>query len=78
MQALNIVGIPADRLLHSQRGVTRAHGMIFVSERRAEQRKNAVAHDLIDRTFIAMDGFDHALKHGMEQPARILGVTIGN
>ena len=38
------VSIAIHRLLHPERRVAGAHRMVFVGERRAEQRHDAVAH----------------------------------
>jgi hypothetical protein len=46
--------VAPDRLLHPQRGVTRAHRVVLVRQGRTEQRHNPVTHDLVDRAFEAM------------------------
>ncbi len=51
--------------------------MVFVGERRAEQRHDSVAHDLIHRALVAMDGVHHAFKDRVEQLARLFWVTVG-
>ena len=52
--------------------------MILVSHRRAEQRHDAVTHDLVDRALVAMNGLHHALEHGIENQARLLRVALGH
>jgi hypothetical protein len=52
----------------SHGGAARADGVIFVRERRAEQRHDAVAHHLVHRAFVAMHGFHHPLEDGIEEP----------
>src|SRR5262245_62649747 len=49
MRPLNLVCISRDGLLHSERRITSAHGMIFVGDRRAEEGHNPVAHKDQDR-----------------------------
>jgi hypothetical protein len=46
-------------------------------ERRAEERHDAIAHDLVDGALVAMDGLHHPLEHGVEKLARLLRVTVG-
>src|SRR5262245_17677087 len=50
--------------------------MIFMRERCTEQRHDPVAHYLIDRALVAMDGFHHVFEHWVEKPARLLGIAI--
>src|SRR5262245_50152047 len=51
--------------------------MILVGYRRTEQRHDAVAHHLVHRALVVMHGLHHSLEHGVEQLARILGITVG-
>ena len=51
--------------------------MILVRERRAEQRHDAVAHHLVDRALVTMDGLHHVLEDGIEDLAGLLGVAVG-
>ena len=51
--------------------------MILVGERRAKQRHDAVAHHLVHRALVAVHGLHHALEHGVEELARLLGVAVG-
>ncbi len=69
--------ISRDRLLHPQRRVARADRVVLVSEGRAEERHDAVAHDLIDGALVAVHGFHHPLEHGIEDLARLLGIAVG-
>ena len=77
VRAADLLGVLLHRLLHPQRGVAGAHGVILVGERRAEQRHDAVAHDLVHRALVAVDGLHHPLEHGVEDFARLLGVAVG-
>ena len=74
---VHLLGVALDRLLHPQRGVARPHRVILVGDRRAEQRHDPVAHDLVDGALVAMDGLHHAFEHGIEELAGLLGVAVG-
>ena len=66
-----------DRLLHPERRVARAHRVVLVGERRAEERHDPVAHHLVHRALVAVDGLHHPLEHGVEELARLLGIAVG-
>jgi hypothetical protein len=51
--------------------------MVFVCQRRAEQGHDPVAHHLVHRALVVMDGLHHALQHGVEEPARLFRIPIG-
>ena len=51
--------------------------MILVGERRAEQRHDAVAHHLVDRALVAMDGLHHPFEHRVEDAPRLFGIAVG-
>ena len=61
------VGVLRDRLLHAQGGVAGPDGVVLVGQRRAEQRHDAVAHDLVDGALVAVDGLHHPLEDRVEQ-----------
>ena len=67
----------ADGRLHIEGGVARPHRMVLVSQRRPEQRHDPVAHDLVHRTLVPVDGFHHPFEDWIDQLARFLGVSIG-
>ena len=71
------LGIPLHRLLHPQGGVARPHRVVFVRERRAEQCHDAIAHDLVHRALVAVDGLHHVLENRIEELPRLLGIAIG-
>jgi len=50
--------------------------MVFVRDRRAEQREDAIAGRLHDITVVAMGGVDHQLECGIDDRAGLLGVEI--
>ena len=51
--------------------------MILVRERRAEERHDAVAHHLVDRPLVPMDGLHHVFQDRVQKLARFLGIAIG-
>jgi hypothetical protein len=51
--------------------------MVLVGDWRAEQRHDPVAHHLVQGALVAVDGFHHPLKDGIEELARLLGVPVG-
>ena len=75
--APHLVGVAADRLLHGQGGVAGAHGVVLVRERGAEERHDAVAHDLVDGALVAVHRLHHALEDGVQELARLLRVAVG-
>ena len=77
MAMTRLVRIAIHRFLHAQCGVASAHRMIFVRQRRAEQRHDAVPHHLVDGALVAVNRLHHPLEHRIEDLARFLGITIG-
>ena len=77
MPAAHILGVLGHRPLHTEGCITRAHGMILVGERRAEQRHDPVAHDLVDRALVAVDRLHHVLEDGVEELPGLLGIAVG-
>ena len=77
MGAAHLVRVATKRRLHVEGRVAGAHRVVLVSQRGAEQRHDPVAHHLIDRAFVAVDGLHHVLEHGIENPTRFLGVALG-
>ena len=51
--------------------------MILVRERRAEERHDPVAHDLVDGALVPVDRLHHVLEDRVEELARLLGVAVG-
>jgi hypothetical protein len=77
LAAAQLLGVAADRAAHAQRRVARAHRVVLVGDRRAEQRHDAVAHHLVDGALVAVDRLHHALEHAVEQHAGVLGIAVG-
>ena len=51
--------------------------MVFVGERGAEQRHDAVAHHLIHRALEMMHGLHHPFQDRVKQLARHLRIAVG-
>jgi hypothetical protein len=54
-----------------------AHGVIFMGERGAEERHDAVTHDLVHGALVMVHGLHHVLEHRVEELARLLGIAVG-
>ncbi len=77
MRAEDTGRVPPHALLHAEGSVTGADGVIFLRDRRAEQRHDAVAHHLVDGPLVAVDGLHHAFQDGVEKLASLLGIAVG-
>ena len=73
----DLLGVAPHRGLHVERRVAGPHRVVLVGERRAEERHDPVAHDLVDRALVAVDGLHHPLEDGIEELPRLLGVAVG-
>src|SRR4051794_983698 len=62
---LQLVCILGYRLLHSQRRIAGAHCMILMGEWRAKESHDAIAHNLVNGSLIAMHRFHHSLQEGI-------------
>ena len=51
--------------------------MILVREGRAKERHDSVAHHLVDGAFVAMHRLHHLFENRIEDPARLLGIAVG-
>jgi hypothetical protein len=65
------------RLLHPERRVAGADGVILMGNGCAEERHDAVAHNLVDGSLVAVDRLHHAFQHGIQQLACLLRIAIG-
>jgi hypothetical protein len=72
-----LLGVAADGGLHAERRIARAHRVVLVGQGRAEERHDPVAHHLVHRAFVAVDGLHHPLEDGVEELARLLRITVG-
>jgi hypothetical protein len=67
----------AQGVVHRQRRVAGAHGVILDGDRRPKEGHDAVAHDLIHGAAVAAHRLDHRLQHRIDERARLFGVTTG-
>ena len=51
--------------------------MILVGQGRAEERHDAVAHDLVHGSFVAVHRLHHVLEDGIQELPRFLGIAVG-
>jgi hypothetical protein len=77
LRPLQRVAVAGHALLHGQRRIASAYRVILMRDWSTEERHNAIAHDLVHRTFILVDGSHHAVEHRIEQVPRLLGVALG-
>ena len=75
--ALDLLGVPLDRLLHPEGGVAGPHRVILVGHRRPEQGHDAVAHHLVHRPLVAMDGLHHSFEDRVQELPGLLGIPVG-
>jgi hypothetical protein len=66
VSAAHLLCVRLYRLLHPQGGIARAHGVILVSKRRAEECHDSVTYHLVHRALVPVDDFHHPFKHGIE------------
>jgi len=76
MRSLNLVRISRDGVLHSERRITSAHGMILMGNRRTEEGHNPIAHNSVHGALVAVDRLNHALEYRVEELLRVLGVAV--
>ena len=70
------LGVAPPAFLHPQRCEQRPLGVVFVSQRCAEQREDAVAHGLCHVALVAMDRVHHELECGVDDRARVFRVEV--
>jgi len=54
------------------------YGMFFMRNRCTKQGHNPVAHDVVDRSFVAVHGRHHELQHRVEELSRLFGVALSH
>ncbi len=64
------------RLVNGGGGAQRAHGVVAVRDRRAEQRHHAVAHVLVHRTAALLDQAVDQLEVAREEPVHAFGAEL--
>ena len=71
-----LAGVALHALVDAERRVTGAQRVILLGQRRAEERHDPVAHHLVDRAVVPVDGFHHELEDGVQDLARFLGIAL--
>jgi hypothetical protein len=77
VRAARLRRVALHELLHPERRITGAHGVVLVGERRPEERHDPVAHHLVDGALVAVDGLHHPLQYRVEQLPSFLGIPVG-
>ena len=77
LRAAKLMRVATHDLLHPEGGIAGPHRVVFMGERRSEQRHNAVAHYLIDGALVVMDGVHHQREDWIDELARVLGIAVG-
>ena len=70
------LAILRDRLLHAQGCVQGALGVVFVGDRRAKQREDAIAQRLRHIALVAMHRLHHEPQSGIDNVPGFFGVEI--
>jgi hypothetical protein len=76
--AAHLFRIAAQGVLHGQRRITRPHGVIFVGQRRPEQRHNAVAQHLVHRPLIAVYRLHHGVQGRVQDGPGLFRVEVAD
>ena len=76
-RAPHLRGILLHGGLHGQRRIAGPHRMVLMRQGRPKQRHDAIAHDLVDRAFVAVHGGHHAFQHGIEELPRLFRIAVG-
>jgi hypothetical protein len=76
VRSANLRRIASDGGLHVERGVARAHCVIFVGHGRAEERHDPVAHHLVHGALVAVDRLHYVLKDRIQELAGLFGVAV--
>jgi hypothetical protein len=71
------IGVSLDGLLHTQRSVAGANRVVLMRHRCSEQRHDPVAHHLVYRPLVAVDGLHHQLEDRVQDLASLLWVAVG-
>ena len=72
--ASELLGVAPHLLLHPQRRIERAQGMVLVRDWSAEQRKDAITGRLHNVAVVVIYGIDHQLQSGIYQGARLFWI----
>jgi hypothetical protein len=69
VRTAHLLGIAAHAVLHGQRRITGACGMVLVGDWRPEQRHDAVTKHLVHRALVAVYGLHHGVQGRVEDGA---------
>ena len=69
-----LVRVTRERALDRERGRDRAHRVVLVRDRRAEERHHAVARELIHGALVAVHRLHDRLKAAVHDAVQILGI----
>src|SRR5713101_6467645 len=73
-----LLAATAKRVAHRHRRVQRPLRMVLVSDRRPEQREDAIAGRLHDVTVVAMRRVDHQLQRGVDNRASLFRIEVAH
>jgi len=76
VSTLHFLGERLESLLNRQRRAERTLSVIFMRDRRTEQCHDAVTQELVDGTFVTVNGFQDDLEDAVHDPVHILGIEL--
>ena len=76
--AAHLFGIAAHGVLHGQRRITGTRSMVFVGQRRPEQRHDAVAEHLVHRALVAVHGVHHGVQGRVQDGRACFRVEVAD
>jgi hypothetical protein len=75
--ATQLAGQATHALVHAQRRVGRAHHVVLVGHRGAEDRHDPVAQHLVDGALVPVHRLHHQGQHRIQHAARVLRIAVG-
>ena len=73
----HLVGVAPHGFLQAQRRVARAHRVVLVGERGAEEGHDAISQHLVHGALVLVNGVHHEREDRVEKGARLLGIPVG-
>ena len=77
LAAPELGAVTPNGLLHAKGRVAGAHGVVFVGDRRPEERHDPIAHHLVDRALVVVNALHHPFEDRIQDLPGLLGVTVG-
>jgi len=74
--AADLLGVAANGPLHGQGGVAGPDGVVLVGQRGTEEGHDPVAHHLVHRALVPVDGLHHVFEDGIQKLSGLLGVAV--